>query len=306
MFKPNYQITPHIASLLIRLTELKQEIESLPIEPEAITTLREDARIESTHYSTYIEGNRLSQEEVSKVVHEHARIPSRQRDEREVLGYFVALKEVEQLAKSRSPITTNQIQKIHALVMGGGDTAVEPTPWRVAQNVIRDGSTGAIVYLPPEAKDVPALMEALVVWLNAAGDQSVPFPIIAAIAHYQFATIHPYMDGNGRVARLLATWLMHRGSYGLKGIYSLEKYYATNLSGYYQALDVGPGHNISKERGGRVSEPSRTNAEICEQHSCSNYYSGREDANITSWVTYFTEGAVSSFEQIRHRLNKNI
>lgn len=275
MFNPNFTISPQIASLLVRLSELKQAIGLLPISAEAMIQLRETARIESTHYSTYIEGNRLSQEEVSKVVHEHARIPSRQRDEKEVLGYFVALKEVEQLAKSREPITSIQIQKIHALVMGGGSISVEPTPWRTAQNVIRDGSTGSIVYLPPETQDVPQLMEDLVAWLHMAEEENVPFPIIAAIAHYQFATVHPYMDGNGRVARLLATWIMHRGSYGLKGIYSLEKYYATNLSAYYHALDIGPSHN---------------------------YYLGRAEADITRWLTYFIEGAVTSFEQIRQRI----
>ena len=60
--------------------------------------------------------------------------------------------------------------------------------------------------------------------------------IIAAIAHYQFATIHPYFDGNGRTARLLTNLVLHKSGYGLKGIYSLEEYYATNLQADYDAL----------------------------------------------------------------------
>lgn len=59
----------------------------------------------------------------------------------------------------------------------------------------------------------------------------------------QFATIHPYFDGNGRTARLLTTLLLHRAGYGLKGIYSLEKYYTRDLEAYHAALTVGPSHN---------------------------------------------------------------
>ena len=62
--------------------------------------------------------------------------------------------------------------------------------------------------------------------LQGAGALS---PVVVALAHYQFATIHPYFDGNGRTARLLTTLILHRSGYGLNGIYSLEEYYAQNL-----------------------------------------------------------------------------
>ncbi len=71
----------------------------------------------------------------------------------------------------------------------------------------------------------------------------MPVPVIAALAHYQFATIHPYYDGNGRTARLLTTLILHKAGYGLKGIYSLEEYYSRNFDGYYYALAVGGSHN---------------------------------------------------------------
>ncbi len=130
---------------------------------------------------------------------------------------------------------------IHGLVMTGRAKA---TPFRDGQNVIRDSRTGRTVYMPPEAKDVPGLMRELVTWANAACAEShLPMPVIAALAHYQFATIHPYFDGNGRTARLLTTLLLHRGGYGLNGIFSLEEFYAANLDGYYAGLAVGQSHN---------------------------------------------------------------
>ena len=69
---------------------------------------------------------------------------------------------------------------------------------------------------------------------NAITNSTLPVPIIAGLAHYQFATIHPYVDGNGRSARLLTTLILHRAGYGLDGIYSLDEHYAKNLrAGYY-------------------------------------------------------------------------
>ena len=70
-------------------------------------------------------------------------------------------------------------------------------------------------------------MRSLVEWTNAElTDGELPAPIVAALAHYQFATIHPYLDGNGRTARLLATLILRKSGYGLKGIYSLDEHYA--------------------------------------------------------------------------------
>ena len=114
---------------------------------------------------------------------------------------------------------------------------MKPTHYRDGQNVIRDSGSGDIVYLPPEAKDVPGLMRDLIVWINDELTASeLPVPFIAAIAHYQLATVHPYYDGNGRTARLLTNLVLHKSGYDLKGIYSLEEYYATDLQNYYKAL----------------------------------------------------------------------
>jgi Fic family protein len=82
--------------------------------------------------------------------------------------------------------------------MANGKKSVKATAYREGQNVIRDGRTKKIVYIPPEARDVKGLMGGLVNWINKNTDLSCP--IVAGIAHYQFATIHPYYDGNGRTA----------------------------------------------------------------------------------------------------------
>ena len=113
-------------------------------------------------------------------------------------------------------------------------------------------------------------MKQLIAWINTK--DALPVPLKAGIAHYQYATIHPYYDGNGRTARLLTTLILHLGAYDLKGLYALEEYYARNLKTYYEALTVGPSHNC---------------------------YMGRAEADITKWTAYFIEGMATSFEKVR-------
>lgn len=268
-FAPVYTITPEIALALMRIEAAKQAVAHLPITPTVLKKLRETSRLQSIHYSTAIEGNRLTLEEATKVIQRSAHFRGRERDELEVKGYFAALAEVERLVARGLPISEKVIQTLHGLVMSGGKSKTKPSHYRDGQNVIKDSETAKIVYMPPEADDVPQLMEALVKWINS--ESALPCPLKAGIVHYQFATIHPYYDGNGRTARLLATLIMHQGGYDLRGIYSLDEYYAKHLSSYYDSLAVGPSHN---------------------------YYLGRAQSDITSWLTYFCSGAAHAFESV--------
>jgi len=260
---------------LIRIEAAKQKILHLPLTPIVLRSLRETARLYTTHYSTMIEGNRLDPDQVEDVLKHQGHFPGRERDEHEVKGYYAALTQAEKWAAQGVSVTEKMVQTLHALVMAKGKAAAKPTAYRDGQNVIRDGRTKTIVYMPPEAKDVKNLMAGLVDWINQNGP--LPCPIIAGIAHYQFATIHPYYDGNGRTARLLTTLILHLGGYDLKGLYSLEEYYARNLGAYYEAISVGESHN---------------------------YYRGRAEADITKWVEYFIEGMAVAFENVLKRMNE--
>lgn len=272
-FEPNYVISPKVMNSLVRIEAARQKILHLPLTPMVLSSLRETARLYTTHYSTMIEGNRLDPDQVEVVLKHKGHFPGRERDEHEVKGYYIALTQVEKWAAQGVNITEKMIQTLHALVMANKNA--KPTPYRDGQNVIRDGRTKAIVYMPPEAKDVKSLMTGMVDWINE--NIVLPCPIIAGIAHYQFATIHPYYDGNGRTARLLTTLILHLGGYDLKGLYSLEEYYARNLGAYYDAISVGESHN---------------------------YYMGHAEADISKWVEYFVDGMAVSFENVLKRMDE--
>ncbi len=274
-FVPHYSITPQTARFLMDIEAIKEKVRHLPLTPTILAFLRETARLYTTHYSTMIEGNRLEPQQIKKILKHKGHFPGHERDEHEVKGYYAALTQMEKWVARGMPLTEKMVQTLHALIMGDGRITVKPTPYRDGQNVIRDSYTRAIVYMPPEAKDVTPLMKGLMNWIKE--NDAIPCPVMGSLIHYQLATIHPYYDGNGRLARLLTTFILHSGGYDLKGLYSLEEYYARHLGAYYKAISIGESHN---------------------------YYIGRAEADITPWVSYFIEGMAISFNNVLTRMSE--
>ena len=259
IWKPIYSITSAIARSLMEIESARTVVENTLLAPVAALELRNKVRVRSTHYSTRIEGNKLTLKQTEQVIRrKRIKFHGRERDISEVRNYWNALLRVEDWAARKAPLTESLIRRLHALVEMGA--RAKPTPYRTAQNAVRDSASNAIIYLPPAAKDVPKLMSELAGWVEYAERSKLPAPIIAGLLHYQFVTIHPYYDGNGRTARLLATFILQRDGYGLNGFFSLEEHHARELEGYYNALTVNTGHI---------------------------YYEGRNKADLTPWMEYF-------------------
>ena len=273
---PRYVLTPAIARGLMQIEAARVLVEHDPLPPAVQAELRSRARVRAAHFSTFIEGNRLTMEQAGQVIADGGvQISGRERDVIEVRNYWNALLRAEEWARKKKPLTEELIKRLHALVDNGPKAA--PTPYREGQTAIKNSISGSLIYLPPEAKDVPALMASLVNWANDAEKSGLPAPLIAALVHYQFVTIHPYYDGNGRTARLLATFLLHKSGYGLGGFFSLEEHHARDLPAYYRALTAHPHHN---------------------------YYFGRSEADLTPWLEYFTSTLAEVFEAVRIRAER--
>ncbi len=270
-----FELTSSIVRQLQAIERVRETVRLTVLPPAVAEVLRFKANIRSTHYSTQIEGNQLTLKETEMVVQEGQSFPGRERDVQEVERYYQALQQMEQWVEVGRKITEERIRKLHSILYSG--RRARPTPYRDGQNVIRE-SGGKIVYMPPEAADVPGLMKELVNWVHKAMED-MPIPVVAGVAHYQFETIHPFFDGNGRTGRMLTTWILYQGGYDLGKFYALEEFYAKNLRGYYAALVTHPHHN---------------------------YYFGRNEANMTSWLDYFLEGMAVVFERVAEQLKKEI
>lgn len=269
-YNPKYTTTSKMIKSLTSIEKAKETVDGLHMPFDLELKFRKEAFVKSTYYSTKIEGNALTMAQTKKLL-EGGDVIAREGDKREVLNYYDCLEFISKSAKAKKPITEKLIKDIHSINMKGIFKGKLKGYYREAQNVIMDSATRRIVYMPPEAKEVCSLMKTLVDWL---GKQKEIHPVIkSGIAHYQFVTIHPFMDGNGRTARALATYILHNTGYDLKQFISLDEYYSDDRSRYYSELQKCQGKN----------------------------YYDNPDADITSWLEYFIYGAAVAFEEVKNK-----
>ena len=159
--------------------------------------------------------------------------------EQEVRNYYLALLYLENKLKKKEKVTKRMILEVQAIVEKGASKEKiglrGPMPAGVLFAVY-DSLSGNADYIPPEYIDVPILLDELVDYLDHTDDHPL---LIAAIAHYQLVTIHPFEDGNGRTARLISGYLLDYFGYGFQGIGSLEEYFAYDAEEYYNSLQMG-------------------------------------------------------------------
>lgn len=269
-YSPRFKVSSKIVKYLTSIERAKDAVDSLYLPFDLELKFRKEAFVKSTHYSTKIEGNALTMAQTRKLLMGQDVI-ARERDKREVLNYYDCLEFISKSAKLKNPVTEKLIKEIHSINLKGILKGKLRGYYREAQNVIMDSATRGIVYTPPEAKDVRPLMKDLAGWLSHEKDIH---PVVkAGVAHYQFVSIHPFMDGNGRTARALATYILYHARYDLKQFISLEEFYSEDRSKYYQELQNCQGHN----------------------------YYDRPDADITSWLEYFIYGVAVVFEEVKNK-----
>lgn len=266
LFNPRYTITDGIARNLMDIQRAATVVDSLPLPSSVLQEMQKQSRERTVVLSTKIEGNRL--DERTKRARVYAN--SQNAEEQEVFNLMKALEFLDRSEERQIPITEEFIKKLHAIIQVipyGRRPRV--SDYRNEQNQVGKRN-GAGVYLPPEPKDVPELMEDLVAWINGKSVFSTPAPLKAGVFMYRFLTIHPYIDGNGRTARMLATYILRMAGLGLKGLLVLESYYDRNLGGYYENLQLGLHHN---------------------------YDFGRHDPDMTAWLEFFVKGLANVFEE---------
>jgi len=150
-------------------------------------------------------------------------------------GYHAALSFVLQVADAPDfAIDEGTLRALHYM-MAGHDPRSAAGRWRRGSISVREDSSGRAVYRAPHAKFIPALMAELIASLNARDE--VPVFIRAAMAHLNLAAIHPFRDGNGRMARALQTFVLARDGISEPPFASIDEYLSVNTGEYYRILD---------------------------------------------------------------------
>lgn len=209
------------------LDEKKQKLDSKrPLPKETLKSLEENFKLEWTYNSNAIEGNTLTLKE-TKVVLEGITIGGKtMREHLEVINHKEAIEFLEELVQYNNELSEMDIKNIHAIVLKGIDN--ENAGRYRTENVIISGAS----HIPPDAIIVPESMEKLIYRYNEWKEKYHPI-IVAALLHAEFVKIHPFIDGNGRTARLLMNFEVMKNGYPPIIIKNKERHK------YYDALDVG-------------------------------------------------------------------
>lgn len=270
MFKPNYEITPKIVNFLTEIAVARDIIEKARLIPKWELSLRRDALIHAAHSSTHIEGNSLSLTEVSQLAIGRE-VSAIRKDKQEVLNYLAVLSHLESYIP-KGAFTKELILQIHKQVVKGtlnrkGDEGIFRNRQVVVGYKDNEGRT-VVTFRPPETKNVPKLVQDALDWLNDEETGSINSVIVGGITHYEMVRIHPFIDGNGRTARVLATLIFLIRGFDAKRFFALDDYYDSDRIAYYDALkSVDP-----------------------------------KSLNLTKWLEYFCEGVAVCVNRVKEKI----
>ena len=260
MFEPQFRYTDKIVNYIAEIASAKEIISNAKIIPLYDTKLKQDALIKSSHFSTSIEGNPLNLEEVKTLINNNQKPTTKA--EQEVLNYFNVLNNLNKY--SDKIITKNTILSVHKdLTKDLLKNQEYEGKFRDARVFIGNLHTKKINYIPPDAYKVPGLIDELLDWLNNSTDEMYPV-IIAGILHYELVRIHPFIDGNGRTSRLMATLILSIHKFNIDNYFTLDEYYNQDRQAYVDALK-----------------------------------SADKNHDLTNWLEYFCQGVLYSIDKVK-------
>src|SRR5215813_5717837 len=243
----NLMLTPDLLRLVGEIDEFKGAWTALgTLAPDRLATLRHITTVESVGASTRIEGARLTDRDVDVLLANLDLGSFRTRDEQEVAGYAEATKLVFDSWRE-IPLTENHIKQLHGILLkfSPRDEHHRGTYKNVPNNVEAFDSHGrsvGVVFETATPFDTPRLMSELVAWTNHELESGAHHPLlVVAVFAVRFLAVHPFQDGNGRLARVLTNLLLLRIGYTYMPYSSLERVVEENREQYYRALRSAQG-----------------------------------------------------------------
>lgn len=232
-----FTLTNEILRDIIEIENNKSTISSITIPFSLSNVLRKNSQKRSSFASNKIEGNPLTYKQAEEVIankNRHLLKP-----EQEIVNYLETIEFLSNKLKNKTPISLKLILEVQKMICRGESKDKIGLRGKMPPGVlfaVYDASTHEPEYIPPEYKDLIPLLSELIEYIDKSDDHPI---IKSAIFHYQLVTIHPFEDGNGRTARILANFILGLYGYDFKNIGSLEEYFNYNLQEYYSSLQMG-------------------------------------------------------------------
>ncbi|MBI2036177.1 Fic family protein [Candidatus Microgenomates bacterium] len=279
MYSPRFTITNEILTNIGTIEAAREVIDHAPLLPYYEKQFQEEALVRTVHHGTHIEGNELDLAQAEKVLLGQ-NVVARVRDIQEVINYRRVMEYLNKSqishstssgqANLKSQIDEDMIKEIHRMTVERILDASQCGVYRSTQVVVRNSQTGNVSFRPPTAVEVVYQMADFVHWLAGEGAAEVHPVLKAGIVHYEIVRIHPFLDGNGRVARSLSTLVLFKEGYDIRRFFSIEEYFDNNASDYYKALQS-------------VEE---------------------EDGDLTKWLSYFTHGLAIELTKVKEKVQR--
>lgn len=274
MFKPTYQLNNSLLNNIVKIKNLVSELNDQKFPEIVLAKFEKDSYAISAFASTSIEGNPIPLTDVRKIL---KNTPAHIRDtEKEVLNYNKALHHLNTIVSKQKPITNAFICTTQSIVIDGLMDKKNIGTYRLDPVVVNDPRKRTIAYIPPNRGDVTTLMNDLVSYLEKEYDTIDPL-ILAGIFHKQFVIIHPFMDGNGRTARLITKYLLARMGLDTFQLFSFENYYNQNVTKYFASVGV-----------------------------LGDYYDIADKIDFTDWLIYFTDGIIDELLRVQKLLKRSV
>lgn len=266
MYSPRFTITNKILKNIGSIEASKEIIDKAPLLPYYERQFQTDALVRTVHFGTHIEGNELSLAGAEKVL-KGEDVRARDRDVQEVINYRKVM-ELIQTKKQKSKIKINEetIKEIHETTIHKILSKEQSGVYRKSQVVVKNSFTGQVSFRPPMAVAVPFQIKDLIEFINTEAETHAVLK--AGAVHFELVRIHPFVDGNGRVARALSTLILFTDGYDIRRFFSLEEYFDSDAAKYYEALQ-----SVEKK-----------------------------DGDLTFWLEYFSLGLAIELSKIKEKV----
>lgn len=268
MFNPNFIVNQKLLENIKQIAVLVSELNNKSYPKTVLLEYEKIALAVSSYSSTSIEGNPLPLTIVKKILKSR---PENLRDtEQEVINYNLALETLNEITKTGKgeALDLTLILNIQKIVTDKLISKNNNGKLRREPVFVNDPRKRKTIYWPPDHADVKQLMDDLINYIHKNKFKMDPL-ILAGLFHKQFVIIHPFIDGNGRTARLITKLLLADMGLNTFNLFSFENYYNQNVSKYFQKVGV-PG----------------------------NYYDIKDKIDFTEWLEYFTGGIIDELLRV--------
>lgn len=273
MYIPKFSINNEILKNIGTIEAAREVVNDAPLVPSYEKKFQDEAVLRTVYHGTHIEGNDLSLDQTKQVL-EGQQIVAKERDIQEIMNYRNVVRFLDTVEKLPS-YGLHLLLKLHSLTTEKILPEGEVGKIRQTQVILRDGATGQVTFRPPPAIEVPFLLQDFLNWLNSREGKEVHPVLRAGISHYVLVAIHPFVEGNGRVARAFATLVLFAEGYNIKRLFSLEEYFDQDSADYYSTLQ-----DVSSQSDDIASR------------------------DFTPWLIYFTRGLAIELTKVKEQVKK--